>query len=592
MKVKDKFAIRLRPVLKHVKGLGKVIDNQLEKRTKPILDVLQYWQGLLALSSDIIFLMIVDILRTYGIQVELRKGGTTLKKKPINPRKLDKNLKKKSESNSSDSALASSNNSVNEGISRSGSMISLQSFSIRPPFLQRSASEVSVASSRSFFQQANSALQGKWELVVFTGFKRRSQAASLYSVNRRSTYSLHQTSDAKRPATVCMVGTEEIPSLSRPNTPRNRRSMSSSMSSSVNRRSRAKILSLEELAKLPLPTPSSPFSASEPSLPMCDPVPYPDSEQKQAGHDTKASTHKHKRSSSSSMIQWSYTTEEQQASARARHDSMTIPLKVNLPCSSDHGSGSVATADDPAKTKGEVGNATAPVHEETSNESIAVSDKHSRTQTNTGPVEIIVTEPADTKPPLAKASSSQKTTSQTNADLVPTFVRESSLSSSVGTNSDSSYHRRGSIVQRSPLATMSHTPESLKSGEPQRQSKFIRRSSSFVNLISAASTRLNKSFTNFGSAKDDSVLARTAIGSPSLVIGKNASSLAAFPDDAAAHYTANTASSLAASGPNPTSVPRTSPTETAMVLAEELLRKDHLNPSVDALIKEHKDLAN
>lgn len=47
VKLKDKLVIRLRPMLSLIKGMGRAIDSQLGKRTKPILDVLHYWQGML-----------------------------------------------------------------------------------------------------------------------------------------------------------------------------------------------------------------------------------------------------------------------------------------------------------------------------------------------------------------------------------------------------------------------------------------------------------------------------------------------------------------------------------------------------------------
>lgn len=61
VKAKDRFVIRLRPVLRHIKGLGKALDIQLEKRTTPILDVLQYWRGLIDSKFD--SFVVIDSIR-------------------------------------------------------------------------------------------------------------------------------------------------------------------------------------------------------------------------------------------------------------------------------------------------------------------------------------------------------------------------------------------------------------------------------------------------------------------------------------------------------------------------------------------------
>lgn len=136
------------------------------------------------------------------------------------------------------------------------SPISLDDLPIRAPFLNSNISNLSLASSRSLTCDKNAATaKNNWELVVFTGFKRRSQVPSLYSQSRRfSTYSLPQTKTHARPSSVSMVASEELPSLTRSSNGR-------SASSGGQRNSRTKVLTLEELARLPLPASSSPFMA-------------------------------------------------------------------------------------------------------------------------------------------------------------------------------------------------------------------------------------------------------------------------------------------------------------------------------------------
>lgn len=463
------------------------------------------------------------------MQIELRKGGVAIKKKPINPppklgKKKKKLLSSKTESNSSDSLGHSSNNSLDDGRSRPGSMTSMPSPVIRPPFLQRSGSEVSVASVRSFpYETADPSLAGKWELVVFTGFKRRSQAASLYSVNRRSTYSLHQTSNASRPATVCMVGTEEMPSLSRPHTPRNRRSMSSSMSSSVKRRSRAKILTLEELANLPLPTPSSPFApSSKPTAPIPEGTHSPASEERDTNFTKMA--HRHRRSSSAtSAIQWSHTTDVQQASARARHDSLILPPKEPP----SEGAGSIgkeesSLANHQMRSAGLVSMMTSPdlssaeIPSKTYSRALEGHDTNEVNQLQTDPVltratsiEIKVT-PAENDTSTTSSEvvtvDSEKGPRSVSPELVQTFVRESSLSSTI-VGPGSTAQGSNNTLTRSPLSSMSHTPETIDCESRKKVNKAVRRSSSFVNLVNAASSRLSKPFSNLVFPKGDSARA-------------------------------------------------------------------------------------
>lgn len=94
-----------------------------------------------------------------------------------------------------------------------------KSYTLRqPPFMRRNASQVSIASIQSLPSVSHPVLDSKnrcWELIVSTGFRRRSQLGTFYSRSRCvSTYSLPQSIDPQRPSTVGMLSSQQLPPLS------------------------------------------------------------------------------------------------------------------------------------------------------------------------------------------------------------------------------------------------------------------------------------------------------------------------------------------------------------------------------------------
>lgn len=186
----------------------------------------------------------LDILKSYGLRAELRKGGQSIDQRLSAPAAGRHESRPSSDMLSSSDSVSSIRSIGRHSMARSSVPDFHESGLIRPAFLQTNSSRASLASTRSFaFESLDTTLSGNWELVVY-GVKKRSELRSIYRQSRRySTFSL-----SSRPTTAVMLGEENIPCKF------------------VMRQARAESLALEELAKLPLPKSRSPFSSAETTL--------------------------------------------------------------------------------------------------------------------------------------------------------------------------------------------------------------------------------------------------------------------------------------------------------------------------------------
>lgn len=151
-----------------------------------------------------------DILKTYGIHIELKKNGVTVDELL---RDIDSPRRRwqKQRANSSPPSSMPQETHVKQGLA-TGTALG------RPLFLGNNESMISIVSMQSLPNgplSVSKTRHNHWELVVSTGFRRRSQLGTYYSRSRCvSTYSLPQSTDPQRPSTVGMLSSHQLPPLS------------------------------------------------------------------------------------------------------------------------------------------------------------------------------------------------------------------------------------------------------------------------------------------------------------------------------------------------------------------------------------------